>query len=78
MTSRIFLGSESPDVGRMHDYFLELIDGPHSPLYVHAQQEGGPDGLIHAKISYCPLADAVGQPFHEQAKAVFAASLIRV
>jgi len=78
VTTRIFLGSENLDARCVHDYFVELIDGPHSPLYVHAQQEVGANGLICAKVSYCQLADAVGQPYHAQAKSVFAASLTRI
>jgi len=78
MISRIFLGSKRLDDHSHHEYFVELIDGPHDPLYVHAQEEVRADGSIRAMISYCPLADAIDQPYHAQARSAFMARRTRV
>lgn len=78
MTIKFFLGSESFNEHGLNDYFVELMDGPHSPLYVHVHQTANGDGLIRAGVSYCPLAEAVGRPFHEQASSLYAASRTRV
>lgn len=78
MTARIPIGMENHEHHVRHVYYVELIDGPHVPIYVHAWQEVQPNGSIHAAISYQPLAEAIGQPFHDEACSIYSASLIRV
>lgn len=78
MTFRFFLGSENLNEHCSHDYFVELIDGPHSPLYVHAEKGINSDGLVFAKISYSLLKDTVGQPYHALAKSVYRSSVSRI
>lgn len=78
MPIKFFLGSENATEHDLNDYFVELMDGPHSPLYVHVHQAVDGNGLIRTGVSYCPLAEAVGRPFHEQASSLYAASRTRV
>lgn len=78
MTARIPIGMEDTTHRGRHVYYVELIDGPHAPIYVHAWQEVQPNGIIQAAISYQPLGEAIGQPFHDEARSIYAASLIRV
>lgn len=78
MTARIPIGIDNHEYHVRHTYYVELIDGPHAPIYVHAWQEIKSCGHIQAAISYQPLTDAVGQPFHDEACSVYLASLVRV
>jgi hypothetical protein len=66
METRVELGSSTDGAHVLHRYFLEVLWGAHTAIYVHSWTF--PEGEGESGVEFLPLSESGGRPFADQAQ----------